>query len=106
MNREIGARNDREKVQAYAGEVTTLEHEVGDDTVEGAALVAEAVLAGRELAEVARGHRDNIVVELEDNTTHRFVVSSDVKLQYDTSISVRDIRQTAARTKTLALHPR
>lgn len=34
------------------GEVTTLEHEVGDDTVEARALVAEALLARAESAEV------------------------------------------------------
>lgn len=47
------------------GEVTALEHELGDDTVEGGALVPEAVLAGAEFQEVAGGLRDNIVVELE-----------------------------------------
>ena len=34
------------------GEVTALAHEVGDDPVEGAALVAEALLAGAESTEV------------------------------------------------------
>lgn len=35
-----------------AGKVTTLAHEVGDDAVEGAALVAEALLAGAQSTEV------------------------------------------------------
>jgi hypothetical protein len=48
-----------------AGEVTTLEHELGNDTVEGRVLVAEAVLTGRELTEVAGGLGDDIVEELE-----------------------------------------
>ena len=37
------------------GEVTTLEHELRDDTVELAASVAEALLAGAESAEVLGG---------------------------------------------------
>lgn len=44
------------------GEVTTLEHKVGDDTVERRALVAKAVLAGRECAEVGGGLGDDVVV--------------------------------------------
>ena len=49
------------------GEVTTLEHELGDDTVERRALVAEAVLASAELLEVAGSLGDDVVVEGEVN---------------------------------------
>lgn len=42
-----------------SGEVTTLEHELGDDAVERGALVAEAVLASAELAEVLGRLGDN-----------------------------------------------
>lgn len=45
------------------GEVTTLEHELGDDTVELGAGVAEALLASAESAEVLSGLGDNVVVE-------------------------------------------
>jgi len=45
------------------GEVTTLEHELGDHTVELGAGVAEALLAGAESAEVLSGLGDNIIVE-------------------------------------------
>jgi hypothetical protein len=48
-----------------AGEVTALEHEVGDDSVEGRALVAEALLAGAESTEVGGGLGDNVVIEVE-----------------------------------------
>lgn len=51
------------------GEVTTLEHEVGDDAVEGRELVAEAVLASAELTEVTGGDGDNVVVEVELDST-------------------------------------
>lgn len=47
------------------GEVTTLEHELRDDAVEGRAGVAEALLAGAESAEVLSGLGDNVVVEVE-----------------------------------------
>ena len=47
------------------GEVTTLEHEVGDDTVETRSLVTETVLAGAKLAEVARRARHHVVVQHE-----------------------------------------
>lgn len=55
------------------GEVTALEHEVGDHTVERGALVANgaaiAVLEScAELLEVVGGLGDNVVVQLEDNT--------------------------------------
>ena len=45
------------------GEVTTLEHELGDHTVELGAGVAEALLASAESAEVLSGLGDNIIVE-------------------------------------------
>ena len=46
-------------------EVSTLEHELRDHTVELAARVAEALLAGAESAEVLGGLGDDIVEELE-----------------------------------------
>merc|ERR1711879_967243 len=47
------------------GEVTTLEHELGDDTVELGAGVAEALLVGAEGTEVLNGLGDDVVEELE-----------------------------------------
>lgn len=49
------------------GEVTTLEHELGDDTVEGRALVSEALVALAQLNEVLGGLWDDVVVEVEVN---------------------------------------
>jgi len=48
-----------------ASEVTALEHEFRNHTVELAALVAEALLAGAESTEVLDGLRGHVVVELE-----------------------------------------
>lgn len=47
--------------------VTTLEHELGDDTVEARAGVAEALLASAESTEVGGRLGDNVVKELEDD---------------------------------------
>lgn len=49
--------------------------------MEGAAGIAEAVLAGRELAEVLRGLGHDVVVELEDDTAGRLGVDGDVELR-------------------------
>ena len=48
-----------------AGKVAALEHELRDHTVEFAALVAVALLAGAEGAEVLGGLGDDVVEELE-----------------------------------------
>lgn len=53
------------KTYVATGEVTTLEHELGDDTVELGARVSEALLAGAESAEVLDGLGDNVVEEFE-----------------------------------------
>lgn len=42
--------------------------------MEGGALVAEAVLSGRELAEVAGGLGDDVIVELEDDAAEGLAV--------------------------------
>ena len=49
--------------------------------MERAALVPEAVLAGRELAEVARGPRHLVVVELENDAASGLAVDGDVELR-------------------------
>lgn len=51
------------------GEVSSLEHELGDDTVEGRTSVSESLLAGAESAEVLSSLWDNVVVEVEVDAT-------------------------------------
>jgi hypothetical protein len=51
------------------GEVTALEHELGDDTVELGARVAEALLARAESTEVLGRLGDDVVEELEVDAT-------------------------------------
>lgn len=50
------------------GEVTTLEHELGDDAVEDGVLVAKALLAGAEGTEVLSGLGDDVVEEFKLNS--------------------------------------
>ena len=51
-----------------AGEVTTLKHELRDNSVERRTLVAEALLASAEGTEVLSSLRDDIVEEVEVDT--------------------------------------
>ena len=64
------------------GEVTTLQHELRDDTVEGASFVSESMLASSKLAEVFGGIGNNIVKELEDDATSGLTVDGDIKLVF------------------------
>lgn len=70
------------------GEVTTLKHEVGDNTVERRALITESVLASAEFTEVLSGLGDNVVKELEDDTTLGVTVDGDVELKCKNCISM------------------
>jgi hypothetical protein len=63
LKREAGATN------VVAGEVTTLEHELGNDTVEARVQVALALGKLAKLTEVLGGLGDNIVEEVEGDTT-------------------------------------
>lgn len=63
-----------------SGKVATLKHELGDDTMECAALVAEAWRANSELTEVLGGFGDNVIVEFEDDPSSVLAVDGDVKV--------------------------
>ena len=67
-----------------AGEVSALEHEVGDDTVEAGALVTEPVLARGQFTEVAGSLWDDVVEEFEGDATRELVVDGDVELRVPT----------------------
>ena len=63
-----------------ASKVTALEHELGDDTMEAGALVAETWGSLCELEEILRGLGDNIVEEVKVDTTGVLAVDGDVEL--------------------------
>ena len=72
---------DRLATRAVAvGEVTALEHEVWDDAVEFAALVAEAARAGAQLLEVGGGLRHLLVEEAHRDAPTRLATDADVKV--------------------------
>jgi hypothetical protein len=52
-----------------ASEVTTLKHELGNDSVESRASVSETLLASAESTEVIDSPRNDLVVEVELDTS-------------------------------------
>ena len=77
-------------------EITTLDHEVGDNTMEGAALVvqrlarlAHALLTSAESAEVLNGLRNSLAIEAHHDAAELLTVSLDVKIDV-----IRDLRAT------------
>lgn len=63
-----------------SSEITTLQHEAGDHTVEAGTLVSESFLAGAEGAEVLGCFGDDVVVEVEDDPGGWAVVDGDVEV--------------------------
>ena len=62
------------------GEVTTLDHELLDDTVECRALIAVALLAGGQSAEVLRGLGDGLAIEAHDDAAEGLIAVGDVEV--------------------------
>ncbi|KAI6766220.1 hypothetical protein HG530_007290 [Fusarium avenaceum] len=62
------------------GEITALDHEVLDDTVESRALITEALLASGQSAEVLSGLRDSLAVEAHDDTTEALLALLNVEV--------------------------
>ena len=59
-----------------SGEVASLTHEVGDDTVEAGALEAEALLSSAESTEVLGSLGDHVIAELkQENKTGQSIIS-------------------------------
>lgn len=64
------------------GEVTTLEHEIRDDTVEDGVLVAKALLASAEGTEVLGGLGNDIAKEFKLNSANGSYIVSQVKVGF------------------------
>lgn len=62
------------------GEVTALQHEAGDYTMERTSSVPESVVASCELTEVLGRLGDDIVVQLEYDATGGLAVNTDIEL--------------------------
>lgn len=61
-------------------EITSLQHEVGDHSVEGGALVTEALLASAQGAEVFTGLRGNICSQLNNDSSQCRTISAYVEI--------------------------
>lgn len=77
---ELGAVDGLSAGTVVSGEVTALQHELGDNSVEDGVGVAEALLTSAESSEVLGGLGDNVVVELELDSAEGLAVSGDVKV--------------------------
>ena len=64
------------------GEVTTLQHELGDDTVERASFVSKPVLPSSEFTEVPGSLGDNIVVQFEGDAASGLATDADIELVF------------------------
>lgn len=62
------------------GEVTALDHELLDDTVEGRTFISESLLPGRESAEVLSGLGDGLAVKTHDDTANGLIAVRDVEV--------------------------
>ena len=60
-------------------EITSLHHEVSDDSVELASLEAEPVLTGAQLVEVLRGLGDQVTEQTDLDATYRSIADADVE---------------------------
>jgi hypothetical protein len=78
----VGPRSVHVRTYVAAGEVTALEHEVGDHTVELGASIAKALLSSAESAEVLRGLGYDIVEELEVDATSLLYRTVSIKLMW------------------------
>jgi len=65
---ELGAVDALSTGAVVVGEVTALAHEAWDDTMEGGALEAKALLSGAKSTEVLCGLGDYVSAELHDNS--------------------------------------
>jgi len=61
------------------GEISTLAHEVGDDTVENGPLVAVALLPSAQGTEVLRRLGNDVIPKLHNDAAHRLVISRHVE---------------------------
>lgn len=69
------------RTHVVVGEVTTLEHELGNDTVERRALIAVSLRSGAKNSEVLGGLGNNIIVQLEGDPAKRLCKDMLVRFQ-------------------------
>lgn len=65
------------------GEITSLAHELGNDSVEWRSFVTESLLTGAECSEVFTGLWDNVITKIHDDATDRVAIGSDIEKASD-----------------------
>mmetsp|Transcript_53880 Transcript_53880/g.109830 ORF Transcript_53880/g.109830 Transcript_53880/m.109830 type:complete len:254 (+) Transcript_53880:116-877(+) len=87
------------------GEVAALEHEVGDDTVELAALISETWLSSAELLEVLYSLGDFFIVKTHLDGTRRLSTDGHVEVHLGSNSSGSTLLLASATTEQVAKHP-
>jgi len=64
------------------GEVSTLDHEILNDTVEGRPLISKVLLSGGQRSEVLGGLGDCLAIQTHHDATHRLVAMADVEVDF------------------------
>ena len=77
---EFGPINAFATSPVVVGEVSSLAHELGDDPVEGGALVSEARLPGAQLPEVLCGLRHHVTPQLHRDPAQLLAPGAQVKV--------------------------
>lgn len=77
---KLGAIDGLATSAVVVGEVTTLQHEVGDDTVEDGVGVTETLFTSAKSAEVFSSLGNNISVQFKFNAAERSIVDSNVEV--------------------------
>ena len=62
------------------GEVSSLAHKVGDDTMESAALVAEPLLASAQSTEIFCRLLNHVIKEMQDDSTQGITINSYIEV--------------------------
>jgi len=73
------------------GEVSTLAHEVGNDTVERTSLVAESLLTGAKSPEVLRSLGDNIFTKLHGDAPYGLSISANIEIHLGGHFGFRSV---------------
>ena len=83
MKRRLGRWSDgMGRTHIASSEITPLEHEAGDHTMETGSGVSEALLTGAESAEVLGCFGDDVVVQVENDFAGRACVETDLALPW------------------------
>jgi hypothetical protein len=82
------------------GEISTLKHEVGDDTMERGSGVTKSILASAQLTEIPCSFGDDVIIESEYDPTSSLAVDGDIKLFIGPVVSEEWLKKSVRLTNT------